>query len=250
MAEGGYIKFFASLITKTILGNWKMKAQMKFQKILSLVTIIVAALALIAALSFFSGNLSDIMMYRMEGLSETYMGRLDLDGDGEYDLVFSLANPVVTADYLTDAHNWIESAQSTISTIITLCIIFFVVIAFAYILGMSSRRNYYITNHIMSAVIIAYSAFLAVFGIVSMISLMTSFYTVPLDFPGDDKFLFLKITLNLPEVSSSPLMFILCIVAFVLVLGIALAWLYNAVWKIKLMKGEKALLSDSMKEVA
>ena len=227
-----------------------MKAQMKFQKILSLVTIIVAALALIAALSFFSGNLSDIMAYRMAGLDETYLGRLDLDGDGVPEYTFGVSNPIVTADYLASANSWILSAQSAISTIITLCIIFFVVIAFAYILGMSSRRNYYITNHIMSAVIIAYSAFLAVFGIVSMISLMSSFYNIKFDFPGDYKFIYFIDMLNLPEVSSSPLMFILCIVAFVLVLGIALAWLYNAVWKIKLMKGEKALLSDSMKEVA
>ena len=46
-----------------------MKAQMKFQKILSLLTLIIGALCLIYGLCFFSGNLSDLMFYKSENWS-------------------------------------------------------------------------------------------------------------------------------------------------------------------------------------
>lgn len=222
-----------------------MKTQIKFQKILALVTLIIAAIAFVFALSFFTGNLSDIMSYRLAGMQENYSGRFQYNGESH---VIREARP---ADYISGINDWILLAQSTLSTIITLCIVYFVIIACLYIFSMNSRRKYYVTNYIMSGVIIAYSAFLAIFGIVSMIILMTGFFGLTFDYPGDVTFAFLKERCQLSDVSSSPLMFILGFVAFALVLLIALAWAYNLIWKIKLMKGEKELLSKGfVKEVA
>lgn len=221
-----------------------MKTQLKFQKILALVTLIVAAIAFIFSICFFSGNLSDVMVFRMAGKRSSYIGNLVVNGE-------TVVVEAVLADYFTQPNDWILSAQSTMDTLVTLCIIFFVVIAFVYILGLNSRRNYYITNYIMTGVLVAYGVFLAIFGIVSMIVLMSGFMDLTLSYPGDLGFQVLQNQFNFSEISKSPVIFILGIIAYLLVLLVALVWVYNLIWKIKLMKGEKELLSKGyVKEVA
>ena len=229
-----------------------MKTQIKFQKILALVTLIIAEVAFVFAICFFSGNLSDVMSFRLhDGIAKEFYGRLDLDGDGVAETIIRPSDPAVTADYLQPVSDWVYSAQDTLSIIITLCIAYFVIIALAYVLCMNSRRNYYVTNYIMGGVLVAYSVFLAIFGIISMIVLMSGFSGLVFTYPDDAKFMLVQNNLSLPEVSHSPLMFILGIVAFVLVLLVALAWVYNLIWKTKLMKGEQQLLAGgSAKEVA
>lgn len=224
-----------------------MKTQIKFQKILALVTLIIAAVAFIYSICFFSGNLSDIMTYRLAGKRTNYVGRVEVDGVLH---TITDSDPAIPSDYLTSANNWILDAQSTLSIIVTLGIIYFVVIAFVYIFGLNSRRNYYITNYVMTGVIVAYSLFFALYGFISIGSLMSSFYNITFDYPGDPKFALLRNMCALADVSSSPLIFVLGFIVYLLVVAIAVAWVYNLVWKIKLMNGEKALLAKgSVKEV-
>lgn len=216
-----------------------MKTQIKFQKRLALITLIVAAVAFVFALCFFSGNLSDVMSYRLSLYRQVYVAEID-----------GVTQSARTADYLTPINDWILSAQSIIGLLITLSIIYFVVIALIYVTSTQSRRNYYITNYVMTGIVVAYSVALALAGLISMIILMSNFMS--LTFVYDDiGFQVIKTACALPDVSNSPLMFILGIVAYLLVLIIALLWVYNLIWKNKLMKGERELLSKScVQEVA
>ncbi len=239
-----------------------MKTQIKFQKVLSLLTLIIAAVAFVYVISFFSGNLSDMMYYRTLNHATSYLEVITLTDANGVEQTFRFTNsglgPVVTADFLDPYNTWIYAAQSAMSTLVVLCIVFFVIIALAYILCMNSRRNYYISNYVMSGIIIAYAAFLAIFGLAMVISLMSSFYEGAFYSLADSyanssdletvaRFMVLQMNgVFDTEISDSPLMFILGIVAFVLVLVVALAWVYNLIWKIKLMKGEKELLAKGL----
>ena len=237
-----------------------MKTQIKFQKILSLVTLIIAAIAFVYVICFFSGNLSDMMHYRTLNFQLEVLGSAEVDG---LKYTFGRNNPITTADFVDPYNTWIYDAQSVMDTLVTLCIIFFVVIALAYILSMNSRRNYYVSNYVMGGILIVYSAFLAIFGIAMVVSLMSSFYegafySLADTYANSSDPLTVAAFLVLQKngvfdtaISDSPLMFVLGIVAFALVLLVAVAWVYNVIWKIKLMKGEKELLSKGLvKEVA
>lgn len=201
-----------------------MKAQMKFQKILSLLTLIIAAVVFVYAISFFTGNLADIMNY-----GSKYV-------DGAYD----------------GADVFINAGQTFVNVLEVLVIVYLVVIAVSYIMGNNSRRNYYITNYVASGLVIAMSAVIALFGLIMIIVLMNSFYNkvdwVRMEqirdiYSWNPKFQ--------KEVGKSPAMFIIGIVLFLVVLVNCLAWVYNLIWKIKLMKGEKELLANGLeKEVA
>lgn len=193
-----------------------MKTQIKFQKILSLATLIIAALAFVYALCFFSGNLSDLMWY------------IGSNHDG----------------YFNAADVFLVPAQETLNTIVYASIIFFVVIAFIYITCTNSRRNYYITNYIMTGIVVAYALFIALYGLISVLTMMGTFYN--LDWNAINAWYDENAALGAPQVSQSSFMFVLGIIVYVIVLLNALAWVYNLIWKIKLMKGEKELLSKGV----
>lgn len=201
-----------------------MKAQMKFQKILSLVTLILAAVVFVFAISFFTGNISAILNY-----SSRYNGGMYKGAD-----VF------------------IDAGQAFVSALEIMVIVYLVVIALSYIMGNNSRRNYYITNYVATGLVVAMAAVVALYGLIMMIVLINAFYN-QVDwakmqelrdiYSWNPKFQ--------TEVGKEPTMFIIGIVIFLLVLVNCLAWVYNLIWKIKLMKGEKELLEKGLqKEVA
>lgn len=195
-----------------------MKTQIKFQKILALVTLITAALTFIYALIFFSGNLSgDGLMF--------YLGRNEVDG------------------YYTGADGFLLPAQTFVGTLIGLGIAFIIVAAAQYLTATASRRNYYVSNYVSSGLAILTGAVIALFGIIYLSILVSEFYAI--DWAELQELIEgLKATHNpYKEVTQSPAMFILGYVMFMIVLADAAAWALNLVWKIKLMRGEKELLS-------
>lgn len=197
-----------------------MKAQMKFQKILSLLSLIVAAIVFVYALSFNSGNMSALVQYYVYEKSG-------------YDVATQV----------------ISSAQSFVDLMITLCIILFIVIAFLYITCSNSRRNYYITNYISVGIMIALTLVITVIGIINVTVVMSNFYAM--DWAELNEIYEMEAGMGAPYVSQSPVIFILGYIVFVVLLADCLAWVYNLIWKIKLMKGEKALLEQGLvKEVA
>lgn len=198
-----------------------MKTQIKFQKILSLATLIVAAVAFIFSICFFSGNLSDLMWYK----GEDQMGNF------------------------TVADEFLLPAQDIMNAFVYICIVFFVVIAFIYITSTNSRRNYYVSNYVIIGAVVLYALLEAFYCLISMAILMGLFNG--LDWSAIDAYQVANAATGAPVVAQSNLMFILGIVVSVIVLIDALAWIYNLIWKIKLMKGEKKLLANSfVKEVA
>lgn len=202
-----------------------MKTQIKFQKILALVSLIIAALVFVYALIFNSGNLSDLMFY-----NNWTSRRFRFEG--------------------TDS--FCDPAQSFVSVFIVLGIVNICVVVTLYITSTNKRRNYYVTNYVAIGLNIAISVVVAILGIVYISILMSKFNGINWDGlqnliqrlkeDGNQKYI---------EVSKSYGMFAIGIVVCLLALANAVAWALNLVWKIKLMKGEKALLASGLvREVA
>lgn len=190
-----------------------MKTQMKFQKILSLATLVVAAVVFVYALSFFTGNMSDLLGYI-----------------SEKDSTFTVAD------------GFLYSAQSFVDCLVGIGIAFFVVVAFVYITATNKRRNYYITNYVAIGLVTFMCVFISLFGIIYLAVLMSKFYG--LDWAAIGEY-YSQNTDYVTTVSKSPVMFIIGILVFLVVLACAVLWVLNLIWKKKLMDGEKALLANT-----
>lgn len=202
-----------------------MKTQIKFQKILALVSLVIAALVFVYALIFNSGNLSDIMFYNnWVSLRFKYGG--------------------------TDS--FCDPAQTFVSALVVIGIVYICVVVTLFITSTNKRRNYYITNYVAIGLNIAMSLVVAIFGIVFIAILMAKFYGLDWDalYAHINKLIDAK-DQPYKNVSKSPAMFVIGIIVFLLALLNAVAWALNLIWKIKLMKGEKALLASGLvREVA
>jgi xanthine/uracil/vitamin C permease (AzgA family) len=149
------------------------------------------------------------------------------------------------------ADGFLLPAQNFVSALVTLSIIFICVTVTLFITASNKRRNYYITNYIAVGLNILMSVVVALFGIIYLSILIGDFYSI--DWEALNSFIErLKNANNAyKEVSQSPGMFIVGYILFLVVLANGVAWALNLIWKIKLMKGEKALLANGLnKEVA
>lgn len=196
-----------------------MKAQMKFQKILTLVSLIVGALVFVFALIFTTGALSDLLPYHSK----------------------YLASGMFKTDVADKA---IEAAQSVSATLLILGIIIIVAAALLYITSTNSRRNYYVTNYVAIGVFIAATLATVIAGFVLIGIASSEFANV--DFNTLDKLVDSQnemFELGLSHLPRSTPMFGIGFGVMIVVLFDALAWVFNLVWKILLMRGEKALLN-------
>ncbi len=199
-----------------------MKAQMKFQKILSLLTLIIGALCLIYGLCFFSGNLSDLMFYKSENWS-SYL-----------------------YDYAEMSDYFIMDGQLFVSIMVVLSIVYILSAGFLYVTDTNKRRKYYITNYISIGVTIAVTAATAIFCLIFMFVLLADFNAIEINF--DDTSYGLGYMYNelkeqgAPIVGTGVYMFIIGMVVSLIALCNTVAWALALAWKVKLMKGEKALL--------
>ena len=199
-----------------------MKAQMKFQKILSLLTLIVGALCFVYALCFFSGNLSDLMYYKSENRGRKYI------------------------PYAETADTFINNGQTFVSIMIVLGIVFICIAAFLYITSTNSRRNYYVTNYVSVGLAIGIGCIVGILMIAFISLLFSQFMVVDMSEETGIGYIYNDYKdSGAPIVGTSPVMFILGYVVALISLANGLAWIYNLVWKVKLMKGEKALLEGS-----
>lgn len=204
-----------------------MKAQMKFQKALSHITLIVAAICFVFAICFFSGNLSDLLMYKNENLQSTRVSSYD------------------------GADDFLYFAQDFVTIFVVLAIVFIVCVAILYITDTNKRRNYYVTNYVAIGIIIAISAAVAFAGIISLSIALAEFYAIDWEELVQIRERANVTAAILPEVSQDTTAFIFGYIVSALSLATGVVWVLNLVWKIKLMKGEKALLEGGLvKEVA
>lgn len=211
---------------------------MKFQKAVALISLIMAAVCCVYALIFMT-DLADMAYYT------------------------TAQNGVEAFEGVDDLYNF---ANGINGTLLVMAIVFLLISITLYITASNSRRNYYVTNYVSIIATAAFAVVVAAFGI-AIISVCVTKYAA-LD---HDKYLQLHNTWRdanrveqisptspgegwsrrYPYYTDSPAMFIIGYVLNVLVLGVAALNILNLIWKIKLMKGEKALLEQGLvKEVA
>lgn len=211
---------------------------MKFQKAVALVSLIMAAVCCVYALIFMT-DMADMAYY-----TTTQNGKEAFSG---VDDLYSFANGINGA-------------------LLVMAIVFLLISVTLYITASNKRRNYYVTNYVSIIATAAFAVVVAIFGI-AVISVCVAKYAA-LDHakylelhntwrdsnrnevisavsPGDGW------SRRYPYYTDSPAMFIIGYVLNLLVLGVAALNVLNLIWKIKLMKGEKALLQQGfVKEVA
>lgn len=198
-----------------------MKIQMKFQKILTIVSLVVAALTFVFAISFLSGGLSAIQTYRFENIE------------------------IETAGVDT----FVNSCQSFVGTLIVLSIILICTVLLLYITSTNSRRKYYITNYVAIGIFALIAVVWSVYTLIYLCILLGQYAAI--DWEELMAVYEMYIASNYPNPDKDYTTFILGFVMLVVVLADVAVWALNFIWKLKLMKGEKALLEQGLvKEVA
>ena len=193
-----------------------MKTQMRFQKILMIVSLIVAALGVVYALVFSSGSIHQVIQIA------------DKSTEGSMEFL----------DYI----------QYVNDTLLMLGVIFVIAAVLLFVAGNHNRRNYYITNYVATAIVVVYEVVFIVMLILLISSASASYNAVDL-VDAEEVYYMLKLNDSFGE-WSSPWTFAVGYVFMIVVLADAVFLVLNLIWKIKLMKGEKALLSQNAKEVA
>ena len=195
-----------------------MKTQMRFQMTLCLLSLLMSAITIVYAFGFITGGMATV-------------------GD-----IFDYRN-----DY-SNAANVFNFGQQVNDIILNLGIVFLCLVALMYIFACQKRRNYYITNYIAIGVSALYMVVFAVVGIILVVQTQVRFIS-EVDW---ETFYGGNISLDrFAHTGDSQVMFYIGYVVYFLVILNALALGYNLRWKIKLMKGEKALLEAGLqKEVA
>ena len=126
-----------------------MKTQMRFQKILMLVSLVVAALTFVFAVMFLTGSLSEITYY------------LEKVGVNTIDKV--------------NCQNFVTTSQNYVGTLVGLTIAFIVLAAFLFVTSCHSRRKYYITNYIALGVFLAFALVVFVYILIMVSDCMNLF---------------------------------------------------------------------------
>lgn len=216
-----------------------MKVQMRFQKILVLVSLIIAALATVYAWIFCSG-----VFAQLTNINET-----------------------LKQNSVSAALDTIDLSQQFTVTFQTLGIILILAVVLLYVFGCHSRRKYYITNYVAVGIVVVYMLVYVIVLFVSLSNVAAALAAVDFDtqcITGDvlnaDGVL---VTESIAEyyLSSAakvfgdlqttswtiPVGYVLGVIVFADAAAIGL----NLLWKLKLMKGEKQLLEQGLvKEVA
>lgn len=214
---------------------------MKCQKILALVTLITAALTAVLALFFCSGVISASMYYTSEYSNVIKMSVTDELG--------------TVNDNLINADPLFEFTQSANNVLLIMAIVFILLVAFIYITNCNKRRNYYVTNYVAIGILVVYmvafviTAFVIIGKTLALANdinfdLWRQFY----DIKTVNKQTGAETHANPDYYSESRATCILGIILFVVVLAEAAAWVLNAIWKTRLMQGEKALLQATLSE--
>ncbi len=120
-----------------------MKTQMRVQKILMFVSLIVAALVFVYALIFLTGGLGDVYRY------------IDKD-DGD----------------LINCKNFVNTSQSFVSTLVALGIVLIVLVALMFLMACHTRRKYYVTNYVAIGLFVAFALVVAFYLVIMVANLM------------------------------------------------------------------------------
>lgn len=187
---------------------------MRFQKLLLLLSLILGGITVFYALSFHTGSLASIYNYTVEQQND-----------------------------IINAQATFEFAQKVNTVLMGMGIAYIAVVVLMYITATQKRRNYYADNYVTVIVAAAYAAVFAIVAFV-LIGMTSGMFYNDVDWAKYDSTI--KGTLSDFGADRGGVMFILGYVLFSVVIVDALALVYNLIWKIKLMKGEKALLEGGL----
>ena len=215
---------------RIISGGYSMKTQMRFQKYICLVMIIVGALALAYAFCYATGGLSELgNVIKSNGQSQFKAA------EGKYDATLAI-----------DIQGF--------NTALMYCGIVMILLAVClYITACNKRRNYYITNYVATGACAGGNIIMSVILMALNGVWMGRFKNV--DFEAWAKYNavgagpYIEEGLEIPEgfsyYSESTTWFSLGFVVYILVIIASVLLILNLVWKIKLMQGEKKLLNGA-----
>lgn len=97
-----------------------------------------------------------------------------------------------------------------------------------------SRRVYYVSNYVVTAVAAVLGVALSVYALINVISYMTTFMSM--DFVAINEFLTKQ---NLRTITSIPWSFLIGIIVFIGIIAFDVLMVINALWKNKVMKKER-----------
>ena len=186
-----------------------MKTQMRFQKYLILAVLIVAALSFVYALSFCGGTIY------------------------QYGTLFDKLN---VKEKVEGAQALFETSQKYNDILIWLSVVFILVVVLNFVMATNKRRNYYVTNYVSIGLTVAYALAFAA----ALTWMILDTYSL---FTAIDRDLAEAMYLGTEGFKYSTINFILGYVVVGITVISAALMIFNLVWKIKLMQGEKKLLA-------
>ena len=186
---------------------------MRFQKILMLVTLVVAALSFVYALSFCGGTIY------------------------QYNSLYDQLNKV---EEVEGAEALFLASQKYNDILIGLSVAFIVIVALNFVMASQSRRNYYVTNYVSIILTAVYAVVFAILLLVFVSNTFSLFAAI------DREVAEFEYSLVMDDFKYSVVNFILGYLMAALMIVNAVILVLNLVWKIKLMKGEKQLLKGVM----
>lgn len=193
-----------------------MKTQMRFQKILMIVTLIIGAFGVVYGLIFCSGVFNQLCQLKL-------------------------------MDDNTKA--FFSEVQAANDSLFTLGIVLVVISVLPFIAACQRRRNYYITNYIAIGIVVAFQLVYIILLIVNITNTMQAFNAVDLA-KAEESFEYYNFSDQYGDFETYPWTVAVGYTLIVLIALDAVALVLNVVWKIKLMQGEKALLKQGVaKEV-
>ena len=208
-----------------------MKTQMRFQKYICLVMLLIGALALLYAFFYASGALSELgYAYSNEFTAENLLNEYDYTlGEGKYD-----------ASLYADIQGF--------NTALMICGIVMILLAvLLYVTACNKRRNYYITNYIATGACAGGNIVISLVLMILNGIWRSRFLNIDFEawqyfneqgnkYGASDAF---------SHYSESTAWFDIGFVVYILVILASVLLILNLVWKIKLMQGEKNLLNGA-----
>lgn len=209
-----------------------MKTQMKFQKYLCLVMLILGALSLAYAFFYLSGSMAELGQNRRieQGSEEQFVSTFTA-ADGKYD------------------YKLYELIQPFNNTLMYCGIVMVLLAVVLYVTACNKRRNYYISNYVAIGACVGTNIVMSIVLMALNASWRSKFLNVDFDAWYASQQFYIE---NMPEsahYSESTLWFDLGFVVYALILAASLILVFNLVWKILLMRGEKKLLNGGSKAV-
>lgn len=200
-----------------------MKAQMKFQKWMCLVMIIVGALGLLYAFCYMSGSMAELgHNQNLLMVGKNYVSAFKAKSGKNDALLFN-------------------EIQGFNTLMMYLGIVMVLLAVLLYITACHKRRNYYVTNYVATGVCAGGNIIISLVLMIMNASWRSKFLNI--DFEAW-KNLYVTHPNYTEHYSDSTLWFDIGFAVYSIIIVASVLLILNLVWKILLMKGEKKLLSN------